>query len=63
MRMSRLIFAAAMVLAPAAAWAQQGEPVLKRVMLSSGGVGYVEYAARVTGEALLRLLQASPPAS
>ncbi len=55
MRMSRLIFAAAMVLAPAAAWAQQGEPVLKRVMLSSGGVGYVEYAARVTGEALLRL--------
>ena len=55
MRKTPWIVAAILSLAPAAAMAQAAEPVLKRVMLSSGGVGYVEYAARVTGEALLRL--------
>lgn len=55
MRKTPWIVAAILSLAPAAAIAQGAEPVLKRVMLSSGGVGYVEYAARVTGEGLLRL--------
>jgi hypothetical protein len=37
----------------AAAWAQ--ELSLKRVMLSSGGVGYFEYESQVDGDAQLRL--------
>jgi hypothetical protein len=44
----------ALVLA-APALAQQGDLALSRVMLSSGGVGYVEYAATVSGAAALRL--------
>ena len=58
MRLTRWIVAA-LALAPMAALAQgagQGtEPALRRVMLSSGGVAYVEYAARVSGDATLRL--------
>lgn len=58
MRLTRWIVTA-LALVPVAALAQgagQGtEPALRRVMLSSGGVAYVEYAARVTGEAALRL--------
>ncbi len=55
--MRRIVMAAAalVVLVPAVSWAQDGAPVLRRVMLSSGGVGYVEYAAEVTGAAVLRL--------
>ena len=53
--MRRMVITVLAVLAPAAACAQGGEPVLRRVMLSSGGVGYVEYAAEVSGEATLRL--------
>ena len=41
------------VVLPLAAHAQ--ELVLKRVMLSSGGLGYFEYEANVTGDATLRL--------
>jgi hypothetical protein len=55
MRMTRVMFAAALALAPVPALAQGAEPVLRRVMLSSGGVGYVEYTATVQGEAMLRL--------
>jgi hypothetical protein len=44
----------ALVLA-APAFAQQGELALSRVMLSSGGVAYVEFAATVGGAAALRL--------
>ena len=53
--MQRIVMTALAVLVPVAAWAQGGEPVLRRVMLSSGGVGYVEYAAEVSGAAVLRL--------
>ena len=35
--------------------AQADTPALRRVMLSSAGVAYVEYSAQVTGEATLRL--------
>ena len=45
--------AAALVLAATNALA--GELALKRVMLSSGGVAYVEYAAEVDGNAELPL--------
>lgn len=55
MRMTRWAVAAVLSLAPAMALAQATEPALRRVMLSSGGVGYVEYEARVTGDATLRL--------
>lgn len=59
MRLTSWIATAALALAPVVAHAQgagQGpEPALRRVMLSSGGVAYVEYAARVSGEATLRL--------
>ncbi len=57
MRTVRLI-AALLLLSPAPLWAQggaEGVPVLRRVMLSSGGVAYVEYQAQVNGEAMLRL--------
>lgn len=41
---------------PAAALELEGEALaLRRVMLSSGGVGYFEYAARVTGDGALPL--------
>ena len=43
--------AVALLAMPAAA----GELVLKRVLLSSGGVAYYEYEAEVTGDALLTL--------
>ena len=42
-----------LVVAPALAQAQN--LVLKRVMLSSGGLGYFEYEANVTGDATLKL--------
>ena len=48
-----LLLAAAQACGPA--WAQGAEPALSRVMLSSGGVGYVEYEATVAGNATLRL--------
>ena len=56
-----LLIAATLLLAPAPLWAQgtaeapEGVPVLRRVMLSSGGVAYVEYQGRVGAEGLLRL--------
>ena len=54
MRNTRVAVLAALLLASAAAGAQEA-PVLTRVMLSSAGVGYVEYAAPANGEATLRL--------
>lgn len=58
--MKRLVIAAlAAVLAlPAVAWsvvAQAQDLTLKRVMLSSGGMGYFEYEASIEGDALLKL--------
>ena len=60
MRYAPLI-AAMLLLAPSPLWAQgdagaaEGVPVLRRVMLSSAGVAYVEYLGRVGEEGLLRL--------
>lgn len=49
-----LVFAALVFAAPAAA--QEDDPLrLKRVMLSTGGVGYFEYEARVSGDADLEV--------
>jgi hypothetical protein len=48
-----LLFAVASAVAPARA--APGELALERVMLSSGGVGYFEYAAEVEGDAELAL--------
>jgi hypothetical protein len=50
-RLGFAVFAAAIWLAVAAAGSAAAEPLtLKRVLLSSGGVGYFEYEARVSGE-------------
>ena len=48
-----MIFALAAAAAPARAG--PGELTLERVMLSSGGVGYFEYAAEIEGDAVLAL--------
>ncbi|MCH8098779.1 MAG: hypothetical protein IID53_17130, partial [Proteobacteria bacterium] len=48
-----MIFALAAAAAPARAG--PGELTLERVMLSSGGVGYFEYAAEIEGDATLAL--------
>ncbi len=48
-----MVAAAIAILTPVSAIAQ--ELVLKRVMLSAGGVGYFEYEARVEGDAVLKL--------
>ena len=45
----------ALLLLPLTAKAQDGGLLLKRVMLSSGGVGYFEYSASVDGDAILGL--------
>jgi hypothetical protein len=45
----------AMLLAVRPALAAPGELALERVMLSSGGVGYFEYAAEIEGDAALAL--------
>jgi hypothetical protein len=55
MRMGWVGSALALALMLATAEASAGELVLKRVMLSSGGVAYVEYAAEVDGDAELPL--------
>jgi len=47
-----------LVVAPSIAAAQ--ELVLKRVMLSSGGLGYFEYEATVEGDATLKLTVSLP---
>ena len=59
-RLHRPLALALMLACAQAAWApgaraQGGDLTLSRVMLSSGGVGYVEYTAEVTGNATLRL--------
>lgn len=46
---------AALILLCATAPADAAEPVLKRVVLSTGGVGYFEYEAPVDGDATLSL--------
>ncbi|MCC6718973.1 MAG: DUF4139 domain-containing protein [Acetobacteraceae bacterium] len=51
----RAVWLIAAVMLASPALAQSGEPSLRRVMLSSGGVAYVEYAAEVAGDATLRL--------
>jgi hypothetical protein len=50
----RGLFAGLLLLAVAAS-AEAAEPVLKRVALSTGGVGYFEYEAAVEGDATLSL--------
>ncbi len=54
MARAALLASTALLLAAAPAWADEGL-VLKRVLLSTGGVGYFEYEARVTGDADLSL--------
>ena len=56
--LARIVAATACLAVLAAAWptlAQPGELKLERVMLSTGGVGYFEYAAEVEGNAELKL--------
>ena len=52
--MTRLVFAA-LILLGAGMRAEAADLTLKRVMLSSGGVGYFEYSADVDGDAELGL--------
>lgn len=54
MTRAALLASTALLLAATPAWADDGL-VLKRVLLSTGGVGYFEYEARVTGDAALSL--------
>ena len=55
MHRHRHLLLAVVLALPLAIDAQAGELALVRVMLSSGGVGYVEFAADVTGTAKLGL--------
>src|SRR5580698_3438189 len=52
--MTRLVFAALLLLG-SGIQANAADLVLKRVMLSSGGVGYFEYSAEIDGDAELGL--------
>lgn len=54
MTRAALLASTALLLAATPVWADDGL-VLKRVLLSTGGVGYFEYEARVTGDAALSL--------
>jgi hypothetical protein len=55
MRALRHFTVALLVSVSVPALAQDGELSLKRVLLSTGGIAYLEHAARVTGEARLTL--------
>ncbi len=54
-RLMRGYAVALVLILPAAGAAKAADLTLKRVMLSSGGVGYLEYEAAVEGDATLTL--------
>jgi hypothetical protein len=54
-RLMRGYAVALVLILPAAGGANAADLTLKRVMLSSGGVGYLEYEAAVEGDATLTL--------